>query len=618
MATSCADVVQGYRSLCGVIVAAQVLAATSAANSIKEFCGLCGIIGLSPNTSAVNRAVCSGDKHLHRNIALSDDQRQSNNETRGKRSATGEASHDSGRKGVSAEDKSERVRSRRGRRRGRKPAPAGWQQKAFAQPIRNYSPVDLASAEAVELIHRASLQLLAETGIRVLHDGARNIMREAGAEVDDSTRQVRFARELIEQKISSIPPSFTLHARNSAHDLEVGGDNLFFAMMASAPNCSCLDNGRRTGNQQDYQNLLKLGQMHNIVHTLGGYPVEPTDVHASVRHLDCVRDFLLLTDKSYCIYSLGHERVIDAIEMTRIAHGLTEDELLERPSLFTIINTNSPLQLDIPMMQGIIDMSSRNQPVVITPFTLSGAMAPVTIPGALVLQNAEALAALCFSQMVRAGAPAMYGGFTSNVDMQSGAPAFGTPEYMRAQHIGGQLARRYQVPYRTSNVCAANTVDAQAAYESVFSLWGAVNSGGNLLMHGAGWMEGGLCCSYEKFILDIDLLQMVAEFLSPMDFSEDELGLRAINDVGPGGHFFGTEHTQERFKTAFYAPVLSDWRNFESWQEAGEPTAMQKANKVWKSRLAEFEAPAFDEGRKEALLDFISRRKAEGGVKTDF
>ena len=518
-----------------------------------------------------------------------------------------------------SDDQQPSARGRRSRRAGRKkPSTGGVIQKAFAQPRRSYPAVDLASAEAVESIHQASLQLLAETGIRVLHDGARAIMKEAGAEVDEATQQVRFAAELIEEKIATVPTSFTLHARNPAHNIEVGGDQLFFALMASAPNCSCLDQGRRTGNQLDYQNLLKLGQMHNIVHTLGGYPVEPVDVHASVRHLDCVRDFLLLTDKAYCIYSLGHERVIDAIEMTRIAHGLSEAELLERPSLYTIINTNSPLQLDIPMMQGIIDMSSRNQPVVITPFTLAGAMAPVTIPGALVLQNAEALAGLCFSQMVRAGAPAVYGGFTSNVDMQSGAPAFGTPEYMQAQHIGGQLARRYRLPYRTSNVCAANTVDAQAAYESVFSLWGAINAGGNLLMHGAGWMEGGLCCSYEKLILDVDLLQMVSEFLSPIDFSTDELGLRAINDVGPGGHFFGTAHTQERFKTAFYAPVLSDWRNYESWHEAGQPQAMQKANKVWKERLATYEAPAMDEGRREALLDYVARRKADGGVKTDF
>ena len=514
-------------------------------------------------------------------------------------------------------DRSGGRKKRRRRSRG-VTAPAALVQKPFRQPRRHFAPVDLASDEAVDKIHLASLQVLSDTGIKVLHEGARAIMKEAGADVDESSLHVRFDQQLIQQSLATVPTSFTLHARNPDHNLEVGGNQLMFGLMASAPNSSCLDQGRRTGNQQDYRNFLKLGQMHNILHFCGGYPVEPTDIHASVRHLDCISDFITLTDKTYCIYSLGHQRVIDAIEMTRIARGVSREQLAEQPSVFTIINTNSPLQLDIPMMQGIIDMASMNQPVVITPFTLSGAMAPVTIPGALVLQNTEALAGIAFSQMVNPGAPAMYGGFTSNVDMQSGAPAFGTPEYMKAQHIGGQLARRYNIPYRTSNVCAANTVDAQAAYESVFSLWGAINSGGHMLKHGAGWMEGGLCCSYEKLILDIDLLQMVAEFLEPLDFSEDELGLRAIADVGPGGHFFGTAHTQERFKEAFYSPILSDWRNFESWDEAGRPDAMQKANTVWKQRLASYTEPALEVSIREELQEYVEKRKSEGGVETDF
>ena len=509
------------------------------------------------------------------------------------------------------------VRKKR-RRRTRSVASASIVQKPFAQPVRNFAPVDLASEDAVEKIHHASLKVLGETGIKVLHDGARVIMKDAGADVDESTQTVRFDEQLIVKHLATVPSQFTLHARNAEHNLTVGGNQLLFGLMGSAPNSSCLEYGRRTGNQKDYRDFLRLGQMHNILHFIGGYPVEPTDIHASVRHLDCIADYITLTDKSFCIYSLGHERVTDAIEMTRIARGISSEQLAKEPSVFTIINTNSPLQLDIPMMQGIIDMASMNQPVVITPFTLSGAMAPVTIPGALVLQNAEALAGIAFSQMVRPGAPAMYGGFTSNVDMQSGAPAFGTPEYMKAQHIGGQLARRYNIPYRTSNVCAANTVDAQAAYESVFSLWGAINSGGHLLKHGAGWMEGGLCCSFEKLILDIDLLQMVAEFLEPLDFSEDELGLRAINDVGPGGHFFGTAHTQERFKEAFYSPVLSDWRNYESWDEAGRPDAMQKANMVWKQRLASYEEPPIDAAIKNELEEFVAKRKEQGGVATDF
>jgi trimethylamine--corrinoid protein Co-methyltransferase len=212
----------------------------------------------------------------------------------------------------------------------------------------------------------------------------------------------------------------------------------------------------------------------------------------------------------------------------------------------------------------------------------------------------------------------VYGGFTSNVDMKTGAPAFGTPEYMKAAIVGGQLARRYRLPYRTSNACAANTVDAQAAWESVFSLWAAITAAGNFIMHAAGWLEGGLCASFEKMMVDVDTLQMVAEFLDPLAVDEDSLALDAIRDVGPGGHFFGTAHTQARFKTAFYAPLISDWRNHESWREAGAPTAIDKANRVWKEALARYEPPPLDPAVAEELAAFVARRKAEGGVKTDF
>ena len=512
-----------------------------------------------------------------------------------------------------------RSRGRRQRRRGDAvEAPTTFAQRPFTQLKKSYQPVAVATDEQLEAIHQASLKVLAETGLRVLLPQARRIMSEAGAEVDESTEQVRFDPDLIMEKIATVPSEFTLHARNPEHSVVLGGDNVVFDMMASAPNCSDIDRGRRTGNQEDYRNFLRLAQMHNILHVPGGYPVEPVDVHASIRHLDCIYDYITLTDKAYCIYSLGEDRVADSLEMTRIAHGLTMEQLREKTCLFSIINTNSPLQLDIPMMQGVIDLARMNQAVVITPFTLSGAMAPVTIGGALVLQNAEALAGIAFSQMVNPGAPAMYGGFTSNVDMKSGSPAFGTPEYMKAQHIGGQLARKYGIPYRSSNVCAANTVDAQAAYESVFSLWGAINGGANMLMHGAGWLEGGLCCSYEKTILDIDLLQMVGEFLQPLDTGDDELAVGAIGEVGPAGHFFGTAHTQSRYKDAFYAPILSDWRNFETWKEAGEPIAIQRANAVWKQRLATYQEPSIDPAIREELDAFLTRRKEEGGVKTDF
>lgn len=509
-----------------------------------------------------------------------------------------------------------KARKRTGRRRPQDPTRIT--QAPFSQPQQCFSPVALISEDELESIHLASLRVLTETGLNVLHAAARDIMQHAGAEVLSGDTRVRFDPELIMQYVDKAPREFTLHARNDAHNLTVGGDKQLYLMMASAPNASCLDHGRRAGNRSDFRNFLRLSQMHSIIHGNGGYPVEPIDIHPGIRHLECIHDIVTLTDKVFCIYSLGAERNRDAIEMTRIVRGISSDQLRNEPSVFTIINTNSPLQLDVPMLEGIMEMSAMGQPVIITPFTLAGAMAPVTITGALVLQNAEALAGIAFSQMVRAGAPVGYGGFTSNVDMKSGSPAFGTPEYMQAQHIGGQLARRYQLPYRSSNVCAANTVDAQAAYESVFSLWGAINSGVHMLMHGAGWMEGGLCCSYEKIILDLDLLQMLQRFQSPLDFSADALALDAIAEVGPAGHFFGTAHTQSRYKSAFYAPILSDWRNFESWRDANSPTAMEKANQVWKDRLNTFEAPAMDPAVQEELHAFVARRKEEGGVKTDF
>lgn len=513
-----------------------------------------------------------------------------------------------------------RRRSRRirlGSRQSLKDAVAVTQE-AFGPRARAHAVVPLLDEESIDRIHQASLTLLGTKGLRVLHDNARKIMRDHGADVDDATQTVRFDSDLIESALTSIPKQFTLHARNREHSVVLGDNTMVNAVVASAPNCSDTDTGRRTGNRADYQNFLRLGQYHNILHVFGGYPVEPVDLHASVRHLDCIYDFITLTDKAYCIYSLGEDRVLDALEMTRIAHGLTHDEFKKKPCVFTIINTNSPLQLDIPMMQGVYDMARHGQPVVVTPFTLAGAMAPVTLAGAITLQNAEALATLAFTQMVNPGAPVMYGGFTSNVDMKSGSPAFGTPEYQKAQLISGQLARRYNIPFRTSNVCAANTVDAQAAYESTIALSGAINSGGHLLMHGAGWLEGGLCASFEKFMLDVDLLQMMAEIQKPVTVSDEDLALDAIAEVGPGGHFFGVEHTQKRYKTAFYSPVLSDWRNFESWQEAGSPTAIDKANSEWKRCLKQYQQPPLDVALHEELSSFVEQRKSAGGVATDF
>jgi len=476
----------------------------------------------------------------------------------------------------------------------------------------------VVSDDELEAIHDASLTILEEMGMDFMHVEAREILKKAGADVRPGSERVRFDRNLILQAIKTCPSEFTLHARNPERNIRIGGKNLAFAQVASPPNCSDMQGGRRAGNQQDFRNMIKLAQRYDVVHCTGGYPVEPVDLHASVRHLDCLSDIAKLTDKAFHAYSLGKERNRDGLEIARIARGISAEQMDREPSLFSVINSSSPLRLDTPMLQGIIEMSARNQIIILTPFTLAGAMAPVTIAGALAQQNAEALAGIAFTQLVRPGAPVVYGGFTSNVDMKTGAPAFGTPEYMKAVLAGGQLCRKYGIPYRTSNVCAANMVDAQSAYESVFSLWSLTQAGGNFIMHAAGWMEGGLTCSFEKFILDCDLLQMVAEFLTPLDVSPAGLGLDAVRDVGPGGHYFGTAHTLERFETAFYSPIISDWRNFETWQEAGSPTAYQKANAIWQKELAAYERPPMDAAIEEELDAFVARRKAEGGSPTDF
>lgn len=510
---------------------------------------------------------------------------------------------------------------RRSRREGGGRRGGGSGRNAVAQLprrklTRRFPPIQIISADELEAIHRASLKVLSEIGMDFTLPEARGMLKQAGARVEGE--RVRFDPAMIEELIASAPSAFTFHARNPENDQQIGGDAITFGTVASPPNSADMDGGRRTGNHQDYRNFLKLAQYFNCIGFLSGYPVEPIDVHASVRHLEALRDAVLLTDKPFHAYSLGAERIRDGIEIARIGRGISHEQLEREPSLFTIINTNSPLKLDTPMLNGIMEMSSRNQIVCVTPFTLAGAMAPVTVAGALVEQNAEALAGIAFTQLVRKGAPVIYGGFTSNVDMKSGAPAFGTPEYMKATIAGGQLARRYGLPFRTSNTCAANTVDAQAAYESVFSLWGLTMGGGNLIMHGAGWLEGGLVASFEKFILDCDLIQMVGEFLQPLETTEDALGVEAIREVGPGGHFFGAQHTLARYTNAFYSPIVSDWRNNQQWLAAGKPEAWQKANAVWKQALADYQEPAIDPAVKEELDAFVEKRKAEGGAPTDF
>jgi len=515
-----------------------------------------------------------------------------------------------------AEGGGPRRRGRRGRGDGA-PRPI-VDQPPFRQHSLIYPPTPGLSEDELESVHETSLQILQEIGIDIIHPDARRLLHEAGAEVAPSGDRVRIGRDLIAWAIAQAPSGFTLHARDPAKNLRFEEGRVAFASVASTPNCTCLDRGRRSGNHADFRTFIKLGQALNAVQLWGGYPVEPSDIHASIRHLEALHDILTLSDKALHAYSLGRERNLDALEMVRIARGIDDATLDREPSIFTIINASSPLRLDTVMLQGIIEFARRNQPVVLTPFTLAGAMAPVTVAGAVAQQNAEALAGLVVTQLVNPGAPFIYGGFTSNVDMKTGSPAFGTPEYMKACLLGGQLARRYRLPFRASNVNAANALDAQAAYESVFSLWGAIQGGANLVFHGAGWMEGGLTASFEKMVLDADLLGMVGEFLTPLETDSDALALDAVREVGPGGHYFGCAHTKARYKTAFFSPMISDWRNNETWAEAGSPEAPAKANRIYKQLVEHFEPPAMDPAIREELDAFVARRKEEGGAPTDF
>ncbi|MDX1604855.1 MAG: trimethylamine methyltransferase family protein [Candidatus Competibacterales bacterium] len=500
-----------------------------------------------------------------------------------------------------------RARSRRGTRDVLRVVQSPWR-----QPVNSYPPAEILEPGQVVAIHEASLRILEELGIDFLLPEACDLLRRAGAEVDG--QRVRLDRGLVMAQLAHAPREFILHARNPERNLVIGARHLAFCSVASAPNVSDRERGRRSGNFADYCDLVRLMQSLNCVHLHGGYPVEPADLPPETRHLDALAAFATLSDKVFHAYALGRTRIRDALEIVRIARGIDRERLQREPSLFTIVNASSPLRLDGPMLEGLIEMARHNQAVVLTPFTLAGAMAPVTLAGALAQQNAEALAGIVLTQVVRPGAPAVYGGFTSNVDMKSGSPAFGTPEYLKTAQAGGQLARHYGLPYRSSNVNAANSVDAQAAYESTFSLWGAVSGHCNLLMHGAGWLEGGLCASFEKVMLDAELLQMVQAWLEPIAVDEDSLALEALREVGPGGHFFGCAHTLERYEHAFHLPLISDWRNHESWTEAGAPDATDHAHRLYRQLLAEYRPPPLEEAVCEALEDFVERRRREGGA----
>jgi trimethylamine--corrinoid protein Co-methyltransferase len=501
-------------------------------------------------------------------------------------------------------------RAARAERRTARRAGSGF---GFELPRRAVPTLDVLTEDQVEAIHDASLEVLERLGIEFMGASARRLLRAAGADVEEETGLARIPRTLVAKALETAPSTFTVTPRNPDRRLELGGDRVAFGLVAGPPWVHDAIGGRRTGNLADYEQLLRLAQSFDAIHFVGNQPTAPVELPAETRHLDCYLANLVLTDRVYHCTAIGRDRALDGIAMMAIARGKTPDEVVDDPCVLTIISVNSPRRFDEAMSDGLEAMAEHGQPVVVTPFTLMGAMTPVTLAAALVQQNAEALAGLVLAQLARAGAPVVYGAFTSNVDLRSGAPAFGTPENARATLAAGQLARRYGLPYRASNASASNAVDAQAAYESQMSLWSAVLGGAHLVYHGAGWMEGGLTASFEKVVLDVELLQMMARTIAPIDVSPAEVadGLAALAEVATGGHFFGSEHTLARYETAFYAPLLSDWQNYESWEERGSKTATERATEIWQRTLDEYEQPPLDAAVLEELEAYVARRKKE-------
>ncbi len=500
--------------------------------------------------------------------------------------------------------------SRAGRRSARKIG--GIVQAPFQQISRPYPPTEVISADQVAAIHAAALRVLAEIGMKVLHPPARALFAQAGGRVVDD--MVFLDPDMVAEHLATVPATFTLEARNRDRDLRLGGADLIFASVGGPAYVMDNDKGKRDGTFAEMCDYLRLVQSLNILHQEGGGPFEPLDLPSHTRHLDIYQAQITLLDKNWQTQSLGHARTMDGIEMAAIAMGTTPEGLRDRPCLLGIINTNSPLQLDVPMAEGLMALAAHGQVLAITPFTLAGAMSPVSVTGALVQQHAEAMAGIVLTQIVRPGVPVMYGGFTSNVDMRTGSPAFGTPEYVKAAQASGQLARHIGVPFRSSNVTSANEVDAQAAYESQMSLWGACMGGAHLVNHAAGWMHGGLTASFEKLIVDAEMLGMMAEYFRPLEVTDASLSVEVIREVGPAGHFFGSTQTMAQYETAFYAPLVSNWDNHGMWLEKGGLDARARANVIWKQMLADYEQPAMDIAILDALTDYVERRKREGGA----
>lgn len=467
----------------------------------------------------------------------------------------------------------------------------------------------MASAETLELVENNAETVLEEVGIEFRDDPeALALFRSAGASIDGE--RVRFPRGMCREIIQrSAPKEFTQYARNPDRSVRIGGDHTVLVPAYGPPFVRDLDAGRRYATLADFENFARLTYLSPALHHAGGTLCEPVDVPVSKRHLDMVYAHIRYNDKPFMGSVTAPERAQDTCELAKIVFGA---EFVDQHCVVTsLINANSPMTFDATMLGAARVYAENNQATVISPFILAGAMSPVTVIGTCTQLFAEALAGMAFTQLVRPGAPVIFGTFSSSISMQSGAPTFGTPEPAMVLFIAAALARRLGVPFRSGGgLCGSKVPDAQAAYESANTLQAAALAGVNFMLHTAGWLEGGLVMSYEKFVMDADQAGMIQTFLSGVDTSEDGQAMDAIREVGPGQHFLGCAHTQAHFENAFYRSEMADNNSFEQWQSDGGLDAAQRANAIVKRMLSDYEAPAIDPAIDEALKDYINHRKA--------
>jgi len=496
---------------------------------------------------------------------------------------------------------SERKVHRRERRAGQ------VKEAKLMSPILYVPPVfNLLDDESIERLHLASLRILSEFGIAFYDEEARSILKAHGVRLEGDIAY--FDPGLVEEYVAKAPRSFIQLARKPANNLEIGGNNIVFAPVYGPPYVEDLEQKRREAKLQDFINFVKLAYLSPYIHHSGGTIVEPTDEPVSTRHLDMVFSHIKYSDKAFMGSVTSAENAADSVAMAEILFGA--ETIRQNPGLLSLINVSSPRRFDDRMLGAMKVYARARQAMIITPFILAGAMGPTTIAGTVAQLNAEALAGIVFTQMVQAGTPVVYGSFLTNIDLQSGAPVFGSPESQMGLYASSQLARRYGLPFRGGGMFSSSKIpDAQAGYESVMVMLPTILARTNFVLHAAGWLENGLAAGYEKFVLDCEILGMLHTWAKGIDLSDDALALDAIAEVPPGGHHLGTDHTMRHFRTAFYRAELFDYSSAEVWQENGSQDSYTRAHRKVKELLASYEPPPLDSAIEEALKDFMDRRK---------